>query len=93
VTVGVVGDLGVVSFVDEEQSESGGLMRRVVVSKLGNGKEVGPVVLLVIAVHPNVGLQRLIETFSSSVGLGVIARGTVKDKTVQVFSIFEKVGL
>jgi hypothetical protein len=47
-------------------------MRRVVVGKLGDGEEIGPIVLLIVAIHPYVSLQRLVKMFCSAVGLRVV---------------------
>jgi hypothetical protein len=49
--VRVVVNPGMVTFVDKEWHKSSGLMQRVVVCKLRNSQKVGPVVLLVGAIH------------------------------------------
>ena len=46
-------------------------MQGIVVCELGHGKEVDPIVLLVVDIHLNVLFQDLVDLFSLSVGLGV----------------------
>jgi len=38
-------------------------------AKLGQGKEVDPIVLLVVDVHPKVLLQDLVDLFGLAIGL------------------------
>jgi hypothetical protein len=54
VALGVESDRGVVTLVREERRDSGGVVRSVVVDELGKGDEIGPVVLVVVAVNAEV---------------------------------------
>jgi len=51
------------ALVSEERGHHGRRVRCVVVCKLGQGKEVDPIVLLVVDVHPKVLLQDLVDPF------------------------------
>src|SRR5882724_6107902 len=60
------------SLVSKERGNHGRRVRCVVVRKLGQGKEVDPIVLLVVDVHPKVLLQDLVDLFGLAIGLWVI---------------------
>jgi len=61
VAFGVYRDVGVVAFVRKEGGDAGRRARRVIVRKFGEGKEFGPVVLLVVAIDSNVLFQGFIR--------------------------------
>ena len=44
----------------------------VVVHEFSQGKEIDPVVLLVVDVHPKILFQDLVNTFGLTVGLGMV---------------------
>jgi hypothetical protein len=54
------------------------VIQGVVVSEFSEGKERTPVVLHVVAVHPNVLFQSLVDTLGLSVGGRVVAGGEVE---------------
>jgi hypothetical protein len=68
--IGIGGEFQVVTLVCEERSGSSGRTLHVVVCELGNGKPVGPVVLLIVTVDAEVLLQRLIYTFGLTIAWG-----------------------
>ena len=74
-----------VSFIGEKRRDSSGGIRGVIISKLGDGEQVRPIVLLVVAVYSEVLLQSLIHSFSLSVTFRVITGGKVEFH-VQSFS-------
>jgi len=47
-------------------------VQSVVIHKLGQGKEVDPVVLLVVDVYPKVLFQDLVDPFSLTISLEVV---------------------
>ena len=51
VEVGIKGEVGVIAFVREERGYSSGNTRSVVERELGEGQEVSPVILLIIAIN------------------------------------------
>lgn len=89
--LGVDGEVGIVAFVGVEWRDSGRSVRSVVVSEFGNGKEVRPVGLLVIAVDPNVLFQGLVDALDLPVSLGVVSRGKVHLDVKQVTQRAEEV--
>ena len=68
---------GVIAFVGEEGGGARSGVRGVVVGELGEGKEVDPVVLLVVDVDSEVLLEHLVDAFGLAVGLGVVGGGEV----------------
>ena len=52
------------TIVSEERGDHGFRVQSVVVCKLGQGKEVDPIVLLVVDVHLKVLFQDLVDPFS-----------------------------
>ena len=66
------GDIGMVAFIGEEGQDACSSTRSVVVGKLGQRQELGPVVLLVIAVGLYVLFQGLIYLLSLSVALRMV---------------------
>lgn len=81
ITDGGVNDHGgfwVVAVVGKEGGDLRGGMRSIVVGKLGDGEEVCPIVLLVVAVHAEECFQDLVNTFGLAIGLGVIGGGEVE---------------
>jgi hypothetical protein len=70
-------DVQVVSFVGKERGSASGCTQSIVVSKLPEGKEWRPVVLLVVAEYVEVPFECLIELFSLSISFRMIAQGEV----------------
>ena len=67
-----------VAFVGKEGGNSSSSGRSVVVSKLRERKEIGPVVLLVVAVGAEILFQSLVRAFGLTIAFGVISRGEVE---------------
>ena len=58
--------------------DSSGSIRGVIISKFGDGEQIWPIVLLVVAVYSEVLLQGLIRLFGLSVAFGMITTGEVE---------------
>ena len=71
-------DAGMVSFIGKKWGDSSGGIRGVIISKLSNGEQIRPIVLLVVAVYLEVLLQGLIHLFGLSVTFGMITGGEVE---------------
>ena len=67
-----------VAFVGKEGGNSSSSGRSIVVSKLREQKEIGPVVLLVVAVGAEILFQSLVRAFGLTIAFGVISRGEVE---------------
>src|SRR6266481_2685973 len=65
--------VGMVPLVGKEWCGAGSGARGVVVCELCEGQEAGPVVLLVVAVHPEVLLEGLISALSLPITFRMIA--------------------
>ena len=65
---------GVVPFVGEEGGCTGRRLWGVIVRELRQGEEVGPIVLLVIDVHPEVLFEDLIGALRLAIGFRVVRR-------------------
>lgn len=78
VAFGVNRQFRVVTLVGEERGDSGRRVGSVVVGELGERKEVRPVVLLVVAVDPDVLLEGLIRAFGLSVAFRMVSGSEVK---------------
>ena len=76
--LGVYRDVRVISLVSEEWGYSGGSTRGIVVCELHEREKLSPVVLLIIAVNPDVLFQSLICVFSLSVAFRMVTGGEVK---------------
>ena len=74
VALGVHSEVRVVSFIREEQRDSYSSTGGVIVRELCQRQEIGPVVLLVVAVNPKVLLQGLIGLLCLSVTFGMVAQ-------------------
>ena len=74
VMFGMDGNIGMVAFIGEEGQDACSSARGIVVGKLGQRQELGPIVLLVIAVGPYVLFQGLIYLLSLSVALRMVTR-------------------
>jgi hypothetical protein len=70
-------DGGVVALVGEEGRDVSSGTRSIVVRKLHEGEELRPVVLLVIAIHPDILLQGLVDSLSLTVSFQMITGGEV----------------
>lgn len=79
------GDVRMITLVGVEWRDSGSSVRSVVVSELCKRKQVGPIVLLVVAIYADVLLQGLVSALGLSVAFGVVAGGEVKSH-VECFS-------
>ena len=66
-----------VTFIGEEGRNTGRSVRGVVVGKLGEGQEFGPVVLLVGTVVLKILLKRLVSAFGLTISLGIVPRREV----------------
>jgi hypothetical protein len=78
IPLGMDGVRRVIAFVGEEGSNTRSVVRGVVVSEFSEGKEQTPVVLHVVAVHPNILFQSLVDTLGLSVGGRMVAGGEVE---------------
>ena len=67
-----------VTLVGEEQRDTSGHTRSVIVSKLHEREEFGPVVLLVVTVDVEVLLEGLVGTLCLPIPLRVVSRGEVE---------------
>ena len=67
-----------ISFVGKKRGDSCGGIRGIIISKFGDGEQIRPIVLLVVAVHLEVLFQSLIHSFGLSIAFGVITRGKVE---------------
>ena len=61
------GDVRMIAFVGEEQRNSGGGTRSIVVSELSKRKKDEPIVLLIVAVYAEILFQRLVSTFGLTI--------------------------
>ena len=75
--IGVDREIGMISLVGEERGYAHGSTGHVVVGEFCKGKELQPVVLLVVAVNLKVLLKDLISTFGLTIPLWVVTRGEV----------------
>ena len=71
-------DIRVVALVGEERGNASSGTRGVVVRELCQGQEIRPVVLLIIAVGPEILLQRLVSSLSLTVTFWVITGGEME---------------
>jgi hypothetical protein len=62
----------VIALISEERRHAGRGTQSIVVSKLRKWKKSGPVVLLVVAVHPEMLFEHLVGAFGLAVALGVV---------------------
>ena len=60
------------TLVSKERGDHGCRVQGVVVCKLGQGKEVNPIVLLVVDVHLKILFHDLVDMFGLPIGLGVV---------------------
>jgi hypothetical protein len=85
VAFGVYGEVWVITFVGKKGGNAGRGVRSIVVGKLRDGQEFGPIVLLVIAIDPEILLKGLVCPFGLSIAFWMITRGKVESH-VQCFS-------
>ena len=71
-------DVQVISLVSEEWGYSGGSTRGIVVCEFHKREKLSPVVLLVVAVNPDVLFQCLISAFGLSVAFRMVTGGEMK---------------
>ena len=71
-------DVQVISLVSEEWGYSSGSTRGIIVCELRKQEKLSPVVLLVVAVNPDVLFQCLISAFGLSVAFRMVIGGEVK---------------
>ena len=74
-----------VSFIGKIRRDSSGGIRGIIISKFGDGEQIQPIALLVVAVYSEVLLLSLIHSFGLSVTFGVIT-GVEVELHVQGFS-------
>ena len=67
-----------VSFVSKERGDSRSSIRGIVIGEFGDGKQIRPIVLLVVAIYSEVLFQGLIHLFGLSVAFGVITGGKME---------------
>jgi len=60
------------TLVSEEWGDHGHSVQCVVVQKLGQGKGVDPIILLVIDVHPKILFQDLVDPFGLTISLWMV---------------------
>ena len=78
ISLGMDGDVWVVAFVSKEQGHTGSCVQSIIVCKLCKRQELGPIVLLVIAVNPQALFQHLVHSLCLSIALGMITRGEME---------------
>ena len=71
-------DVWVISLVSEEWGYSGGSTRGIVVCKFREREKLSPIVLLVVAVNPDVLFQCLISGFGLSVAFRMVTGSEMK---------------
>ena len=71
-------DVRVISLVSEEWGYSGGSTRGIIVCEFREREKLSPVVLLVVAVNPDVLFQCLIGTFGLSVAFRMVTGSEMK---------------
>ena len=76
--LGVYHDVWVISLVSEEWGYFGGSTQGIVVCELREREKLSPVVLLVVAVNPDVLFHCLISAFGLSVAFRMVTGGEVK---------------
>ena len=81
-----------VAFVGKEGGNSSSSGRSIVVSKLRERKEIGPVVLLVVAVGAEILFQSLVRAFGLTIAFGVISGGEVESDVEGFGKGMEEVG-
>src|SRR6266571_1578355 len=72
------GEVGVVAFVGKEGGDACGGIRSIIVCELRKRQELGPIVLLIVGIYPQILLKRLVHSLGLSVSFRVIARGEVE---------------
>ena len=76
-TIGVDGEIRMISLVGKERGYARGSTGHVVVGEFCKGKELQPVVLLVVAVNLKLLLKGLISTLGLTISLWVVTGGEV----------------
>ena len=71
-------EVQVVSLVSKERGHTGSLTRRIVVGELSQRKQLGPVVLLVVAVGAEVLLKGLIDPLGLTIPFRMISRSEME---------------
>ena len=69
---------GIVAVVGEEWGNLSSRVGSVVIREFGEREEIGPVVLLVVAVQSEVTFERLVHPFGLAVSFGMICGGEVE---------------
>ncbi len=72
------GEVGVVAFVGEEGRDACGGIRSIIVCELRKWQELGPIVLLIVGIYPQILLKRLVHSLGLSISFRVVARGEVE---------------
>ena len=73
ISLWVDGEVGVVALVSKEWGDTCGGIGSIVVSELCERQELRPIVLLIIAVNPQVLFQCLVHSFCLSIAFGMIS--------------------
>ena len=71
-------EVWVVSFVSEERGHTGSLARRIFVGELSQRKQLGPVVLLVVAVGVEVLFEGLIDLLGLTIPFRMVSRSEME---------------
>src|SRR6266581_2292475 len=72
ISLGMNGNARVVTLVSVEWRHTGGGVRSIIVGELRKGQEFSPIVLLVVAVNPQILLQCLVHMLCLSVTFWVV---------------------
>ena len=67
-----------IALVSEEGRDASGGVRSIVVGKLCKGKELRPVVLLIVGVDSEILLKRLVDSFRLPIAFRMITGGEVE---------------
>ena len=66
-----------IAFVTEKGCNTSGGGGSIIVSEFGKGKDLGPVILLVVTEDSEVLFQSLVKAFGLTIALWVVTRGEV----------------
>ncbi len=91
ITLRVNRKVQLVSFVSEERGHTSSLARHVVVGELSQREQLGPVVLLVVAVGVEVLFKSLIDLLSLTIPFRMISRSEVEFHTKRCAEAVEEV--
>ena len=92
ISLGMDGNVWVVTLVSEEWGHTGSCIWGVIVCELCKRQELGPIVLLVIAVNLQVLFQHLVHSLCLSVALRMITQGEMETDIKGLTKGTEEVG-